>query len=72
MKEGSTDKEGIRKKESTYKSKQTSSPSLHMIRPTILESSSIRPNNIDSLFLEIFRCIRQHLVKGFERVSEYC
>jgi hypothetical protein len=58
--------------EGTHKGKQTSSPSSSPIIPIILERSSISSNNINSLFLEIFRSIRQHVSKGFEGVSEYC
>jgi hypothetical protein len=56
----------------TYKGEQTSSPSSSMIISIILECSSISPNDINSLFLEIFRGVCQHVSKGFEWVSEYC
>jgi len=56
----------------TYKGEQTSSPSSSSIVSIILERSSISSNNIDSLLLEIFRGVRQHVAKGFEWVSEYC
>ena len=56
----------------TYKGEQTGSPSSSSIVSIILERSSIGSNNINSLFLEIFRSIRQHVPKGFEGVSEYC
>jgi len=58
--------------DSTYEGEQTSSPSSRSIVSIILERSSIGSNNIDSLFLEIFGSIGQHVAKGFEWVSEYC
>ena len=55
----------------THKSQQTSSSGSSVIITTILECSCIFSNDINSLFLEIFGCVGQDLVKGFEGVSEY-